>query len=180
MPKPTDVKIVDTQLYFLPFEMRVPLKFGPETVTYGSTARVCMKVEGADGRTAMGWGETPLSVTWVWPGGLTYDERDVEIGDYVIPAGTRCGLMFAAANRDPRRWQDPYRFDVKRANVGHLGFGFGVHACVGRVLALLEAEALLGAVTQSITRIEPAGKPEPWITTVGHGPIRLPVRLGFS
>jgi cytochrome P450 len=106
--------------------------------------------------------------------------RDVEIGEYVIPAGTRCGLMFAAANRDPRRWQDPHRFDVKRANVGHLGFGFGVHACVGRVLALLEAEALLGAVCESITRIEPAGKPEPWITTVGHGPIRLPVRLSFG
>jgi cytochrome P450 len=106
--------------------------------------------------------------------------RDVQIEDYVIPQGTRCGLMFAAANRDPRRWQDPYRFDVKRAHVGHLGFGFGVHACVGRVLALLEAEALLGAVASSITRIEPAGKPEPWITTVGHGPIKLPVRLAFS
>ncbi len=106
--------------------------------------------------------------------------RDVEIEDVVIPQGTRCGLMFAAANRDPRRWQDPYRFDVKRANVGHLGFGFGVHACVGRVLALLEAEALLGAVAGSISRIEPAGKPEPWITTVGHGPIKVPVRLSFG
>jgi hypothetical protein len=106
--------------------------------------------------------------------------RDVEIEDYVIAQGTRCGLMFAAANRDPRRWQDPDRFDVKRSNVGHLGFGFGVHACVGRVLALLEAEALLGAVAESITRIEPAGKPEPWITTVGHGPIKVPVKLQFG
>jgi cytochrome P450 len=106
--------------------------------------------------------------------------RDVEIEDYVIAQGTRCGLMFAAANRDPRRWQDPDRFDVKRSNVGHLGFGFGVHACVGRVLALLEAEALLGAVAESITRIEPAGKPEPWITTVGHGPIKVPVTLQFG
>jgi cytochrome P450 len=106
--------------------------------------------------------------------------RDVEIEDYVLPKGTRCGLMFAAANRDPRRWQDPYRFDVKRPNTGHLGFGFGVHACVGRVLALLEAEALLGAVAESVTRIEPAGMPEPWMTTIGHGPAKLPVRLHFS
>jgi cytochrome P450 len=106
--------------------------------------------------------------------------RDVEIDDYIIPRGTRCGLMFAAANRDPRRWQDPAVFDVKRQNTGHLGFGFGVHACVGRVLALLEAEALLGAVVESVTRIEPAGPAEPWITTVGHGPIRLPVRLIFG
>ena len=106
--------------------------------------------------------------------------KDIQIEDYVIPAGTRCGLMFAAANRDPRRWQDPYRFDVKRANTGHLGFGFGVHACVGRVLALLEADALLGAVAEAVTRIEPAGAPEPWMTTIGHGPAKLPVRLRFN
>src|SRR5690606_3718111 len=55
--------------------------------------------------------------------------RDIQIDDYEIPKGTRCGLMFAAANRDPRRWQDPDRFDVTRPNSGHLGFGFGVHAC---------------------------------------------------
>jgi cytochrome P450 len=106
--------------------------------------------------------------------------RDIEIEDHVIPQGTRCGLMFAAANRDPRRWQDPYRFDVQRRNVGHLGFGFGVHACVGRVLALLEAEALLGAFAAAVTRIEAAGPPEPWMTTIGHGPAKVPVRLHFG
>lgn len=106
--------------------------------------------------------------------------RDIEVEDYVIPEGTRCGLMFAAANRDPRRWEDPYRFNVQRKNAGHLGFGFGVHACVGRVLALLEAEALLGAVTEAVTRIEAAGVPEPWMTTIGHGPATLPVRLHFG
>lgn len=106
--------------------------------------------------------------------------RDVEIGEYVVPAGTRCGLMFAAANRDPRRWEDPERFDVTRRNAGHLGFGFGVHACVGRVLALLEADALLGAVAESVTRIDKAGEPEPWMTTIGHEPASLPVRLRFS
>lgn len=103
--------------------------------------------------------------------------RDIDIEDFMIPEGTRCGLMFAAANRDPRRWQEPERFDVKRQNAGHLGFGFGVHACVGRVLALLEAEALLGAVAESVAGIEPAGDAEPWMTTIGHGPARLPVRL---
>lgn len=106
--------------------------------------------------------------------------RDIEIEDCLIPQGTRCGLMFAAANRDPRRWQDPYRFDVTRPNAGHLGFGFGVHACVGRVLALLEAEALLGAVAEAVDGIEAAGPPEPWMTTIGHGPARLPVRLHFA
>ena len=106
--------------------------------------------------------------------------RDVEIDGFVIPAGERCGLMFAAANRDPRKWTDPDRFDVLRSNTGHLGFGFGVLACVGRVLALLEADALLGAFSQQVARVEPAGPVEPWMTTIGHGPAKLPVRLHFA
>jgi len=105
---------------------------------------------------------------------------DVEIDGYVIAAGERCGLMFAAANRDPRRWGAPDQFDVRRNNKGSLGFGYGVHACVGRVLALLEADALLGALAESIEQFQAAGEPEPWMTTIGHGPIRLPVRAVFA
>jgi cytochrome P450 len=103
--------------------------------------------------------------------------RDVEIEGVMIPRGERCGLMFAAANRDPRKWPEPDRFDVQRDNRGHVGWGYGVHSCVGRVLAGLEADALLGAVVRHIERFEPAGEPEPWMTTIGHGPERLPVRL---
>jgi cytochrome P450 len=103
--------------------------------------------------------------------------RDVEIDGVVIPKGERCGLMFAAANRDPRKWENPDRYDVKRKNMGHVGWGYGVHSCVGRVLALLEAEALLGALVQHIERFESAGEPEPWMTTIGHGPAKLPVRF---
>ena len=103
--------------------------------------------------------------------------RDVEIEGVVIPKGERCGLMFAAANRDPRKWQDPLRFDIKRDHRGHVGWGYGVHSCVGRVLALLEADALLGAVIEHIERFEAAGEPEPWMTTIGHGPAKLPVKL---
>jgi len=103
--------------------------------------------------------------------------RDVEIDDYEIPRGERCGLMFAAANRDPRKWQDPDRFDIRRDLRGHVGWGYGVHACVGRVLALLEADALLGALIRHIERFEPAGEPGPWMTTIGHGPAMLPLRI---
>ena len=103
--------------------------------------------------------------------------RDVEIDGYVIPKGERCGLMFAAANRDPRKWADPDRFDIRRDLRGNLGWGYGVHACVGRTLALLEADALLGALIKHIERFEPAGEPEPWMTTIGHGPAELPVRI---
>jgi len=103
--------------------------------------------------------------------------RDVEIDGYVIPKGERCGLMFAAANRDPRKWAEPDRFDIRRDLRGNLGWGYGVHACVGRTLALLEADALLGALIKHIERFEPAGEPEPWMTTIGHGPAALPVRI---
>jgi cytochrome P450 len=103
--------------------------------------------------------------------------RDVQIEGYVIPAGERCGLMFAAANRDPRQWPEPDRYDIRRDLRGHVGWGYGVHACVGRVLALLEADALLGALIEHIERFEPAGDAEPWMTTIGHGLARLPVRI---
>jgi hypothetical protein len=103
--------------------------------------------------------------------------RDVEIEGYVVPGGERCGLLFAAANRDPRKWSEPDRFDIRRDLRGQLGWGYGVHACVGRPLALLEVEALLGALVRHIERFEPAGEPEPWMTAIGHGPARLPVRV---
>jgi cytochrome P450 len=103
--------------------------------------------------------------------------RDVEIDGYVIPAGTRCGLLFAAANRDPRRWPEPDRFDISRNVRGQVGWGAGVHMCVGKTLAQLEADAMFGAMLGRIRRFECAGDPEPWMTTIGHGPARLPVRL---
>ena len=106
--------------------------------------------------------------------------RDIEIEGFVIPKGERCGLMFAAANRDPRKWPEPDEFNIRRDLRGHLGWGYGIHACVGRVLALLEADALLGALITHIERFEPAGEPEPWMTAIGHGPAHLPLRIVAS
>ena len=67
---PTNVRPAAARLYFLPVQTRMPLKFGAETLTSVTCARVALTVQGADGRTANGWGETPLSVQWVWPGAL--------------------------------------------------------------------------------------------------------------
>jgi len=103
--------------------------------------------------------------------------RDIEIGEYVVPEGTRCGLLFAAANRDPRKWDDPERFDIRRDLRGYVGWGQGIHMCVGKALAQMEADALLGEIVRRVARIEPTGEPEPWMTTIGHGPIKVPVRL---
>ena len=106
--------------------------------------------------------------------------REVEIDDYVIPAGTRCGLMFAAANRDPRFWDAPDEYRLERDTKHSLGWGYGVHGCVGRTLATMEAQALLGAIIDQVGSIELAGPYEPWMTTVGHGPIRQPMWLEFA
>jgi L-alanine-DL-glutamate epimerase-like enolase superfamily enzyme len=75
MSKPTDVRVVATRLYFLPIQMRMPLKFGTETTTSVTCARACVTVEDCRGNRAEGWGETPLSVQWVWPSKLSYVVR---------------------------------------------------------------------------------------------------------
>ncbi|WP_197527369.1 mandelate racemase/muconate lactonizing enzyme family protein [Pirellulimonas nuda] len=67
--------MVGVQLYFLPVHTRTPLKFGSETLTSVTCARVCVTVSDRLGRTAQGWGETPLSVEWVWPSAAPYSER---------------------------------------------------------------------------------------------------------
>ncbi len=75
MTKVSDITSVDCSLYFLPVKTRVPLKFGPETLTSVTCARVRMRVQKTDGQTVDGWGETPLSVQWVWPSRLSYHKR---------------------------------------------------------------------------------------------------------
>ena len=73
--KSTDFRVVAAELYLLPVQTRMPIKFGPEVLTEVTCARVRVTVEGRDGRTAQGWGETPLNVQWAWPSSLTYAAR---------------------------------------------------------------------------------------------------------
>src|SRR5688572_24915601 len=73
--KPTDVCVTGVELYLLPVSTRVPLKFGAETLTTVTCARVRLFVTGRGGRTTAGWGETPLSVQWAWPANFSYAER---------------------------------------------------------------------------------------------------------
>src|SRR5262245_39453542 len=82
MSRPTDVRAVAARLYFLPITMRVPLKFGTETTTSVTCARACVTVESVDGKRAEGWGETPLSVQWVWPSRVPYSERHEKLKQF--------------------------------------------------------------------------------------------------
>ena len=66
--------------------------------------------------------------------------RAVEFDGVELPAGARLLLLWLAAGRDPRRWEDPDRYDVTRKVTGHIGLGFGIHACVGQALARMLAD----------------------------------------
>lgn len=82
---------------------------------------------------------------------------DTELGGTPIPAGARLLVFYAAANRDERMWTDPDRFDITRNAAGHLGFGYGVHACAGQGLGRLETTGVLDALLNSVDRIERRG-----------------------
>jgi cytochrome P450 len=82
---------------------------------------------------------------------------DVRIGGTVVPEGHKVLMYLASANRDPRRWTDPDRFDLSRDPSGHVGFGMGLHQCVGQHVARLEAEAVLTALARRVRTIELGG-----------------------
>jgi cytochrome P450 len=82
---------------------------------------------------------------------------DVRVGEHVVPDGSKILMFLAAANRDPRRWTDPDSFDLGRDPSGHVGFGMGLHQCVGQHVARLESEALLSALARRVRAVELAG-----------------------
>ena len=65
-------------------QTRMPIKFGPETLSSVTCARVRMRVQSRDGRTAEGWGETPLSVQWGWPSTLPYEPRHAAMKHFCL------------------------------------------------------------------------------------------------
>jgi 4-methoxybenzoate monooxygenase (O-demethylating) len=86
--------------------------------------------------------------------------REVEVAGRRIPAGEKVLLFLGAANRDPRRWTNPDSFDIRRNASGHVGFGMGIHRCVGQTVARVEAEIVLTALARRVERIEITGQPQ--------------------
>jgi cytochrome P450 len=106
-------------------------------------------------------------------------EDGVEVAGATIPRGTKIALLFGAANRDPRVFADPDRFDVARANAAeHIGFGGGIHVCIGAPLARVELEASLRALVERCPGIELAEEPRRTPAFVIWGLERVDVKLG--
>ncbi|MFD0476732.1 cytochrome P450 [Nonomuraea thailandensis] len=104
-------------------------------------------------------------------------DRDVAIGGTVVPEGRKILMFLGAANHDPRRWHDPYTFDPSRDPSGHVGFGMGLHQCVGQHVARLEAEALLTALARRVERLELAATPRRHHNNTLRAWESLPVRV---
>jgi cytochrome P450 len=83
--------------------------------------------------------------------------REVEISGMRIGEGRKILMFLAAANRDPRRWDNPDEYDITRRTSGHVGFGAGIHMCVGQLVARLEGEVLLAALARKVGSIELTG-----------------------
>jgi cytochrome P450 len=99
-----------------------------------------------------------------------------ELGGVALPRHARVVVMYAAANRDPRRYPEPDRFDITRDARDHLAFGHGAHACVGAGLAQIEMEALLRALLERVAVLE-SGPPRVLRNNALYGFEQLPLRL---
>ncbi|MCO5089837.1 cytochrome P450 [Bosea sp. (in: a-proteobacteria)] len=80
--------------------------------------------------------------------------REQDLAGYRLAAAMKVMCSLASANRDPLRWEQPEEYDITRRNVGHMALGAGVHVCIGQMIARAEAEAVIGAVTARVARLE--------------------------
>lgn len=103
--------------------------------------------------------------------------QQVQIGDAVLGEDEKVIMFIAAANRDPRKWERPDAFDVRRKAVGHMAFGTGIHGCVGQMIARLEAEVVFNALVRRVKAIHLDGTPEPRPTNWLRGFATLPLRV---
>ncbi len=88
-------------------------------------------------------------------------EDGVQVAGKPVPRGEKLSLLFGSANRDPRVFAEPERFDVARANAAeHIGFGGGIHVCIGAPLARLELEASLRALVERAPGLELRAEPK--------------------
>ncbi|NNE52480.1 MAG: cytochrome P450 [Sulfitobacter sp.] len=106
-----------------------------------------------------------------------YAIEDIEVSGYLIPRNKRVIVCYASANRDPRKYDNPDNFDVTRDVHDHMGFGQGVHMCMGMHLARREMILLLEALRRRVERFELLAEPEVAMNTTIRAYSTLPVRV---
>jgi cytochrome P450 len=102
--------------------------------------------------------------------------REVELHGTLLPEGAPVVLLYGAANRDERRFIDAERFDIRRERKRNLGFGNGIHHCIGAPLARLQATVALEAVLRELPAYELAGEVRRFESHMGRTLEALPLR----
>jgi cytochrome P450 len=105
---------------------------------------------------------------------------EAEIGGHRLPVDAEVGVVIAAANRDPARFEDPERFDVARwtrrpAPPPHLAFGGGVHFCLGAHLARLETRIAIGSLVRRFDDLALVSDRTEWGRSLFRVPARVPI-----
>lgn len=103
--------------------------------------------------------------------------RPVEVDGVQIDGDRKVLTLLGAANRDPRKWPEPNRFNVDRNPVGHLVFGAGIHGCVGQIIARMEGEIVLKALARRVKRIELSAPHERHLNNSLRAMRKLPLEL---
>ncbi|MAO80048.1 MAG: cytochrome [Nocardioides sp.] len=107
--------------------------------------------------------------------------RDFDFRRCKVREGSRILLVTAAANRDPRRFHDPDRFDPRRDASAHLGFGYGAHFCIGASLARLVANTAIRSLVEAFPDLELLGSDHEWHLSLLNRTLRsLPVQYGAT
>jgi len=106
-----------------------------------------------------------------------YVAKDTQIAGVPIAEGQRVMVIYASANRDERKYKNPDTFDVSRDVHDHVGFGQGVHMCMGMHLARLEMESLLYALVRRVARFELLGEPEVAMNNTIRAYSKMPVKV---
>jgi cytochrome P450 len=103
--------------------------------------------------------------------------RDTELAGVKIAEGADIALMIGAANRDERKYRDPDRYDLFREQRQHVGFGFGVHVCLGMHLARMESRVAINTLLDRLGpfRLDPEAEPPHIEGMAFRSPLSLPV-----
>jgi cytochrome P450 len=103
--------------------------------------------------------------------------HEVELSGHRIGEGEKVLMFLGAANRDPRRWENADSYDVSRRTSGHVGYGSGIHMCVGQLVARLEGEVMMAALARKVAGIEITGPVKRRYNNTLRGLESLPITM---